>query len=51
MFRVLAAGTARHVVVQDEMVDIVAEGFDSGIRFGGRVPENMIDMSIGRSLL
>lgn len=39
------------VVVQDAMVDIVGEGFDAGIRFGGRVPEDMIAVPIGPPLL
>lgn len=38
------------VMVQDRMVDIVGEGFDAGIRFGGRVPEDMIALPIGPSL-
>jgi hypothetical protein len=25
------------VVVQDDFIDIVGDGFDAGIRFGGRV--------------
>lgn len=35
------------VVVQDDFVDIVGAGFDAGIRFGGRVPEEMIAVPIG----
>lgn len=35
------------VVVQDDFVDIVGQGFDAGIRFGGRVPEEMIAVPIG----
>lgn len=38
------------VVVQDAMIDIVAGGFDLGIRFGGRVPEDMIAAPIGPPL-
>ncbi|PDT82206.1 LysR family transcriptional regulator [Sinorhizobium sp. BJ1] len=38
------------IIVQDEMVDIVAGGYDAGIRFGGRVPEDMIAMPIGPPL-
>ncbi|WP_342609623.1 LysR family transcriptional regulator [Vibrio tritonius] len=30
------------VSVNDQMVDIVAEGFDAGIRFGGTVPEDFV---------
>lgn len=35
------------IVVQDDFVDIVGEGFDAGIRFGGSVPEEMIATRIG----
>lgn len=35
------------ITVQDDFVDIVKEGFDAGIRFGGRVPEEMVAMPIG----
>ena len=38
------------VVVQDDFVDIVGEGFDAGIRFGGSVPEEMIATRIGGDL-
>lgn len=38
------------VVVQDTMVDIVGGGYDAGIRFGGRVPEDMIAVPIGPPL-
>lgn len=38
------------VVVQDAMVDIVGGGYDAGIRFGGRVPEDMIALPIGPPL-
>lgn len=53
---VLAAYTRRYpdvhieIVVQDAMIDIVGGGFDAGIRFGGRVPEDMIAMPIGPPL-
>lgn len=30
------------VVVEDRMVDIVAEGFDAGIRYGATVPKDMV---------
>ena len=30
------------VVVSNRMLDVVGEGFDAGIRYGGTVPENMI---------
>ncbi len=54
---VIAEYTSAHpdvhleVVVQDAMVDIVGDGFDAGIRFGGRVPEDMIAVPIGPPLL
>lgn len=35
------------VVVQDDFVDIVDAGFDAGIRFGGRVPEEMVAVPVG----
>ncbi|WP_342241182.1 LysR family transcriptional regulator [Inquilinus sp. OTU3971] len=38
------------VVVQDDFVDIVSGGFDAGIRFGGRVPEDMIAVPLGPEL-
>lgn len=39
------------VVVQDAMVDIVGEGFDAVIRFGDRMPDDMIAMPLGDPLL
>lgn len=39
------------IAVQDAMIDIVGEGFDAGIRFGGRVPEDMVALPIGAPLL
>lgn len=38
------------VEVNDQMVDIVAAGFDAGIRFGGTVPEDLIALPIGDAL-
>ncbi|MCJ2036012.1 LysR family transcriptional regulator [Methylobacterium sp. J-068] len=38
------------VVVQDDFVDIVGGSFDAGIRFGGRVPEEMIAAPLGDNL-
>lgn len=38
------------IMVEDRMIDIVGEGFDAGIRFGGRVPEDMIALPIGEPL-
>ena len=32
--------------VDDHMVDIVAEGFDAGIRYGDRVPQDMIGVAL-----
>ena len=31
------------ITVDDRMVDIVAEGFDAGIRYGGSVPEDYVE--------
>lgn len=38
------------VVVQDEVVDIVNDGFDAGIRYGGLVPEDMVAIPLGQQL-
>lgn len=38
------------IVVDDRMVDIVRDGFDAGIRYGGTVPEEMIAIPLGREL-
>lgn len=38
------------IVVDDRMVDIVRDGFDAGIRYGGTVPEDMIAIPLGREL-
>lgn len=38
------------VVVQDEVVDIVNDGFDAGVRYGGLVPEDMVAIPLGREL-
>ncbi|WP_205649552.1 LysR family transcriptional regulator [Agrobacterium sp. CNPSo 2736] len=38
------------VVTQDTVVDIVREGFDAGIRYGGRVPVDMIALPLGPDL-
>lgn len=35
------------IAVEEAMVDIVARGFDAGMRFGRRVPKDMIAMPIG----
>ena len=39
-----------HVVLatEDRLVDIVADGFDLGVRFAGLVPSDMIAVSLGR---
>ncbi|GAB3372822.1 LysR family transcriptional regulator [Azotobacter armeniacus] len=34
------------VAVEDRMIDIVADGFDAGIRYGGTVPRDMIAMPL-----
>lgn len=38
------------VVTQDTVVDIVKDGFDAGIRYGGRVPVDMIALPLGPEL-
>lgn len=38
------------IAVDDHMVDIVAAGFDAGIRFGGTVPEDFVAVRIGSPL-
>jgi DNA-binding transcriptional LysR family regulator len=38
------------VTVDDRFLDIVAEGFDAGIRYGDRVPRDMIGIALTHSL-
>lgn len=38
------------ISVDDRMVDIVSEGFDAGIRFGGTVPEDLVAINLGEKL-
>ena len=38
------------ISVDDRMVDIVQEGFDAGIRFGGTVPEDLVAVRLGGEL-
>lgn len=38
------------ISVDDRMVDIVSEGFDAGIRFGGTVPEDLVAINLGEEL-
>lgn len=38
------------ITVDDRMVDIVAEGFDAGIRYGGTVPEDFVAIKLGQAL-
>jgi DNA-binding transcriptional LysR family regulator len=38
------------VTVDDRLIDIVAEGFDAGIRYGDRVPGDMIGVALTRPL-
>ncbi len=38
------------ISVDDRMVDIVSEGFDAGIRFGGTVPEDLVAVRLGSDL-
>lgn len=36
------------ITVDDRMVDIVAEGFDAGIRYGGTVPEDFVAVKLAQ---
>src|ERR1700730_16147931 len=36
------------LVVEDRLIDIVAEGFDAGVRLGDTVPADMIAVPLGR---
>jgi DNA-binding transcriptional LysR family regulator len=38
------------VIVDDHLVDIVSEGFDAGIRYGDRVPQDMIGVALTQPL-
>lgn len=38
------------VIVDDHLVDIVAQGFDAGIRYGDRVPQDMIGVALSAPL-
>lgn len=38
------------VVASNRLVDVVGEGFDAGIRYGGTVPEDMIALRLSRDL-
>lgn len=38
------------VTVDDRMVDIVAEGFDAGIRFGGTIADDFVAVKLGEPL-
>ena len=38
------------VTVDDHLVDIVAQGFDAGIRYGDRVPQDMIGVALSAPL-
>ena len=38
------------LAVEDRPIDIVAEGFDAGIRYGGTVPEDMVAVALTRPL-
>lgn len=38
------------VTVDDRMVDIVADGFDAGVRYGDRVPRDMVGVALTRPL-
>ncbi|WMY09592.1 LysR family transcriptional regulator [Paraburkholderia phenoliruptrix] len=41
---------AVEVAVDDRMVDIVADGYDAGIRFGGTIPEDYVAVPLGAPL-
>ncbi|MDO5614066.1 MAG: LysR substrate-binding domain-containing protein [Paracoccus sp. (in: a-proteobacteria)] len=38
------------IAVNDHITDIVQEGFDAGIRYGGTVPGDMIALPLGPPL-
>jgi DNA-binding transcriptional LysR family regulator len=38
--------TQLDITVDDRFVDIVADGYDAGIRYGGRVPKDMVAMPL-----
>lgn len=38
------------IEINDHVIDIVQEGFDAGIRYGGTVPEDMIALPLGPEL-
>lgn len=38
------------IVLDDHLVDVVAEGFDAGIRYGDRVPQDMIGVALTKPL-
>jgi DNA-binding transcriptional LysR family regulator len=43
-------GIAIDVAVSNAMLDVVAEGFDAGIRYGGTVPDDMIARRISADI-
>lgn len=38
------------IAVSDEMLDVVAAGFDAGVRFGGTIPEDYVAVRLGARL-
>lgn len=38
------------LIVQDQMVDIIAEGYDAGIRYGATVPQDMVAVPLTGAL-
>lgn len=38
------------VIVDDHLVDIVSQGFDAGVRYGDRVPQDMIGVALSAPL-
>lgn len=45
-FSLACPGVHLDLVVDDRPIDVVAEGFDAGIRFGGLVPKDMIALPL-----
>lgn len=38
------------VTVEDHLVDIIAQGFDAGIRYGDRIPQDMVGVALTKPL-
>ncbi len=50
LFTQLCPGVHLDLVVDDRPIDLVAEGFDAGIRFGAMVPKDMIALPLTPAL-